>query len=98
MATPDGFFAALEARVGPGEFRVVTPTPEAIAGAADRAKQAGRALGQIAIETVGNVLAPMVGELAWRRVARGNAQDSLTLDADYVRRTDAELKWKDPSI
>ena len=98
VATPDDFFAGLEARVGTSVFQVVTPTPEAITGAADRASQAGGRLGQMAIETVGNLLAPTIGELAWRRVADGNVQDSLTLDADYVRRTDAELKWKDPSL
>ena len=97
VATPEDFWAGLEARVGNSTFTVVTPTPEAIAGAADRAKQAGVAVGQMAIEMVANVLAPTIAELALRGMARGDAQDSLTLDADYVRRTDAELKWKDPS-
>ena len=43
---------------------------------------------------VPNILAPLVGLLAARTGARRPHGNSLTLDAHYVRRTDAELKWK----
>ena len=38
---------------------------------------------------------PLIGQID-RCGARkpGNPGDSLTLDANYVRRTDAEVKWK----
>jgi hypothetical protein len=46
------------------------------------------------VEVVANILAPAVGLLAVRRARCGITGDSLTLEANYVRRTDAELKWK----
>jgi hypothetical protein len=36
------------------------------------------------------VLAPLIGQLGYRRALRGEVSDALTLDANYVRRTDAE--------
>ena len=50
--------------------------------------------GGIRVEVVANILAPAVGLLAVRRARAGVVGDSLTLEANYVRRTDAELKWK----
>jgi tRNA threonylcarbamoyladenosine biosynthesis protein TsaB len=103
VATPDDFFSTVGARVGNSTFTVVTPTPEALADGLARAQE-GRGAGQpiavdpIVVETVSNVLAPAVGELAWGRVLAGDFDNSLTLDANYVRRTDAELKWKGPGI
>lgn len=47
------------------------------------------------IETASAVLAPMIGLLGLQRLRRGELADPLTLDANYVRRTDAELHWKD---
>lgn len=46
-------------------------------------------------ETVSTVLAPSIGRIARVRALRGDVNDALTLDANYVRRTDAEMKWKD---
>jgi len=40
-------------------------------------------------------LAGAVARIAARRLAAGEAGDPAALDANYVRRTDAELKWKD---
>ena len=42
------------------------------------------------------ILAPYIGRLGYLRAQRGEVVDSLTLDANYVRRTDAELHWKAP--
>lgn len=42
------------------------------------------------------VLAPVIAELAFERIRRGEFTDSLRLDANYVRRSDAELLWKEP--
>jgi hypothetical protein len=41
------------------------------------------------------VLAPSIGRIAQARALRGDVSDALSLDANYVRRTDAEMKWKD---
>jgi tRNA threonylcarbamoyladenosine biosynthesis protein TsaB len=46
------------------------------------------------IHEVSPVLAPMIGRLAFDRARRGETLDGLRLDANYVRRSDAELNWK----
>jgi tRNA threonylcarbamoyladenosine biosynthesis protein TsaB len=40
-------------------------------------------------------LAASIGRIAWREFADGRAIDSAALDANYVRRSDAELLWKE---
>ena len=47
------------------------------------------------LEIVSGVLAPSIGRIAHARALRGDVSDALTLDANYVRRTDAEMSWKD---
>jgi tRNA threonylcarbamoyladenosine biosynthesis protein TsaB len=39
-------------------------------------------------------LAPVIGKLAEQRAAKGQFSDPLSLDANYVRRSDAEIFWK----
>jgi len=39
-------------------------------------------------------LAGAIGHIAGERLARGEASDAAALDANYVRRTDAELALK----
>jgi tRNA threonylcarbamoyladenosine biosynthesis protein TsaB len=43
---------------------------------------------------VSPMLAPHIGKLALSRAQRGMLSDALHLDANYVRRSDAELLWK----
>jgi tRNA threonylcarbamoyladenosine biosynthesis protein TsaB len=50
--------------------------------------------GQPRIREVSSVLAPAIGKIAFQRAQRGEAVDALRLDANYVRRSDAELNWK----
>jgi hypothetical protein len=42
------------------------------------------------------VLAPLVGQVGLERARRGETVDALHLDANYIRRTDAELNLKSP--
>jgi len=42
-------------------------------------------------------LATMIGEIAEERAAAGLLSDPLLLDANYVRRSDAEIFWKEAS-
>ncbi len=46
-------------------------------------------------EDVSPVLADAVSRLGARKFARGEAVDALHLEANYVRRSDAELLWKE---
>ncbi len=44
---------------------------------------------------VPRTLATAIGRIAWNRWQHGLAQDPALIDANYVRRSDAELFWKD---
>jgi tRNA threonylcarbamoyladenosine biosynthesis protein TsaB len=46
------------------------------------------------IESVSSVRAPMIGLLGLAALAQGRFTDVLALDANYVRRPDAEIFWK----
>jgi tRNA threonylcarbamoyladenosine biosynthesis protein TsaB len=39
-------------------------------------------------------LAGSIGRIGWRKALENQLLDALTLDANYVRRTDAEVSWK----
>ena len=46
------------------------------------------------IETASPILAGYIGRIGMRRLLEGRATDALGLDANYVRRSDAEIFWK----
>jgi tRNA threonylcarbamoyladenosine biosynthesis protein TsaB len=46
------------------------------------------------VESVSNVRAPMIGRMGLAALAEGRFTDALALDANYVRRSDAEVFWK----
>jgi tRNA threonylcarbamoyladenosine biosynthesis protein TsaB len=46
------------------------------------------------VEVVSNVLAPFIGQLGYTRALGGDVIDALHLDANYIRRCDAEMNWK----
>ena len=50
----------------------------------------------IALRAAPCELAAAIGRIACQRLQRGEAGDPALLDANYVRRSDAELFWKDP--
>jgi len=46
------------------------------------------------VENLSSVLAPAIGRIGMRGLAAGRFKDALSLDANYVRRSDAEIFWK----
>jgi hypothetical protein len=44
---------------------------------------------------VPRALAGAVGRIAWKEFLAGRAVDAAALDANYVRRSDAEILWKE---
>jgi tRNA threonylcarbamoyladenosine biosynthesis protein TsaB len=48
-----------------------------------------------AVTTAPRALAGAVGRIAWARLRAGQASDPAGIDANYVRRSDAELFWKE---
>jgi tRNA threonylcarbamoyladenosine biosynthesis protein TsaB len=47
------------------------------------------------VTTAPRALAAAIGRIAHERFSRGLARDPADIDADYVRRSDAEMLWKD---
>ena len=92
VMTPTEFFDALRARAGGAEFAIVTPQPELFSGAASQDEIAAL---RGTVEPASSVLAPFIGQLGIQQAQRGALADPLTLDANYVRRTDAEVHWKE---
>lgn len=46
------------------------------------------------IEQVSGALAAQIGELGYLKAVRGDVVDALSLEANYLRRPDAERNWK----
>jgi tRNA threonylcarbamoyladenosine biosynthesis protein TsaB len=57
---------------------------------------AGTKFAEAPVATAPRALAGAIGAIAWRRLRSGLTQDPAALDANYVRRSDAELFWKEP--
>ncbi len=93
---PEEFVGVLAGIAGDCPFTVVTPVPELLSKILSDHK-ALLAMREPRIDEVSPILAPHVGHLGYVRAQRGNLDDALTLSASYIRRTDAELKWKAPS-
>jgi tRNA threonylcarbamoyladenosine biosynthesis protein TsaB len=74
-----------------GDLEFVTPVHPAGGGAI-----ANALVGRRVIEAP-RALAGAIGKIALPRWRRGLAQDPAEIDANYVRRSDAELLWKDPA-
>lgn len=91
VATPAEFLDHVRARIPDEPLTFVTPTPDVIAGHIAESRFTGKP-----VEMVSTVLAPVIGQLGFARAQRGELVDALQLDAHYIRRSDAELLWKDP--
>jgi tRNA threonylcarbamoyladenosine biosynthesis protein TsaB len=46
------------------------------------------------VQCVSSVRAPLIGRIGLAALAEGRSTDALALDANYVRRPDAEIFWK----
>jgi tRNA threonylcarbamoyladenosine biosynthesis protein TsaB len=73
-----------------GQPLLVSPTPAVLSESLVQ-----QLLTDARIETVSGILAPVIGRLGFERAIRGELVDALSLDANYVRRSDAEASWKD---
>ena len=91
VIAPGKFVEAAAESCHSGKISWVSTDPAAVSGEAawkEREKQ-----GEV-IEQVSGVLAPMIGRMGLRELKEGRATDALGLDANYVRRSDAEILWK----
>jgi hypothetical protein len=46
------------------------------------------------VQEISSFLAPRIGQIGYRLAHQGRFTDALSLDANYVRRCDAEIFWK----
>lgn len=96
VCTSAEFLAEIGAQAGNRSVQFVSPVPEIIQGALNSAVR-GLGIGiSRNVERASPLLAPGVAELAFDRANRGEVTDALRLDANYIRRSDAELSWKAP--
>jgi tRNA threonylcarbamoyladenosine biosynthesis protein TsaB len=91
VSSPEEFIDMLKARARNSSFCIVTVDPNLVT---DVLSQFESRQGEI--EIVSPVLAPAIGRIGYARAQSGQLSDALSLDANYVRRSDAELHWKTP--
>jgi len=94
VIAPEGFVRWVRDRVGEAKVRWATPDGEILEGLAHWKEWAER--GDVLVRCGGG-LAAGIAELGEQRARVGETTDSLHLDANYVRRSDAEIFWKDPA-
>lgn len=94
VMAPEAFVAFVNERADRERVAWVTLDPELIRAAQGWTGRLPR--GDRLVSCAGDI-ASLVGELAEERARRGEFTDPLELDANYVRRSDAEILWKGSS-
>jgi tRNA threonylcarbamoyladenosine biosynthesis protein TsaB len=89
VLSPEEFLDMVKTRSSDG-VDFASPTPDALPAARIREAFPGSR-----IIPVTAALAPAIGRLGFERARRGELVDSIRVDANYVRRSDAEAAWKD---
>jgi len=89
LAPADDFISVVSQRTQGSPVQLVSPVPEVLQAALARCSlECG------SVKTVSGELASAVGLLGHQMALRGELVDSLHLDANYIRRPDAEVKLK----
>lgn len=94
VAAPADFVSLVGQRVQNNGVSWISMDPEKMTG--QEAWQARASAGE-SVEVCTKVLAPAIGRIGRMRALGGRLTDVLKLDAEYVRRPDAEVFWKDPT-
>ena len=89
ILSPDEFLEMVKEKFPQG-VRLVSPTPDVLPHTRMIEILPGANIVQVSA-----ALAPAIGRLGFKRAKRGQLVDSMHLDANYVRRSDAEAAWKD---
>jgi tRNA threonylcarbamoyladenosine biosynthesis protein TsaB len=91
VAAPGDFIRWVSHRAQKERVSWISMDPEKLT--AEQAWQTRAEAGE-RVETSASVLAPVIGRIGWQRAVEGHLTDALRLDAEYVRRPDAEVFWK----
>jgi tRNA threonylcarbamoyladenosine biosynthesis protein TsaB len=92
MVIAPGKFVESAAELAHGE-RISWVSPDAAQVLVEAAWKEREQRGE-KIESVSSVFAPVIGRIGLRQLREGRQIDALSLDANYVRRSDAEIFWK----
>ena len=94
VIAPEGFVEWVKQRAGAEPVQWISLDPglfSEVPGWKERATRGERMI------LAADGLAAGVGEVGEERARQGKFTDPLVLDANYVRRSDAEIFWKDPA-
>jgi len=89
LAQADEFIRLVAERVQGTPVSLASPVPAVLQPALARSSLACGS-----VSTISGELAPTVGLLGYRMALSGELVDALHLDANYIRRPDAEVKFK----
>jgi tRNA threonylcarbamoyladenosine biosynthesis protein TsaB len=96
LATPAEFLESLSRDQTASEIVIATPEKALVSTMLVGSPEKDGSNRAFRIEEVSSMLAPTIGHLGFLRARSGRLTDSLTLDANYIRRSDAELRLKEP--
>ncbi|HEY0704243.1 MAG TPA: tRNA (adenosine(37)-N6)-threonylcarbamoyltransferase complex dimerization subunit type 1 TsaB [Candidatus Acidoferrales bacterium] len=96
VMTCEELLSALQKQTSDACVVISTPEPQLISDALSRFENSvpSNSRPSLALQVVSSVLAPSIGSLGFASAQRGEFSNALTLDANYVRRSDAELQLK----
>jgi len=94
VASPEIFMDWVDPRVAGNEVAWISTDPDTLA---DQPAQQGRPASDKEIQQVPCILAPIIGKMAFQRALKGDLQDALSVDANYVRRSYVEVFQKGPA-
>jgi tRNA threonylcarbamoyladenosine biosynthesis protein TsaB len=91
LAAPAEFLDWVKERLMNGRVRWISMDPEKMTAQEGWRERAAE--GE-SVEVSTSVLAPVIGRIGRQRALQGRLTDALALDAQYLRRPDAEVFWK----
>jgi tRNA threonylcarbamoyladenosine biosynthesis protein TsaB len=94
VIAPDSFLKWCTSNAGSEKIDWVSTDPNCLTGTLQCSSRL--ALNET-VQEISPILAPRIGELGYHLALQNQLTDALSLDANYVRRSDAEILWKGPS-
>lgn len=90
VIAPDKFLDWCLDQTGSERIDWASPDPQCLTQTPEWSSHLGQASPE-AVQGVSTLLAPRIGQIGYRLAQHGHLTDALSLDANYVRRSDAEL-------
>jgi len=94
VVAPDEFVEWISRETGEEMVEWVGLDPDLVMGSASWATRTAK--GEVVVRC-DDAIAPQIAVIGNEKFGRGELVDALRLDANYVRRSDAEIFWKDPA-